>query len=114
MLGPPVGTDPTTVVDTYSNQVCVLQSVHVVDLVAGVATSGATWGQVVTGEIQAAVAGALRAAVRDGTPDTGTRHVEEPLVRSAEQPLIFWLAGAAGVFAAGALLLRQILRLAGS
>src|SRR5689334_17186214 len=32
VVGPPVRTDPTRVVDRYSNQVCILQSVHVVDL----------------------------------------------------------------------------------
>jgi hypothetical protein len=85
VVGPPALTDPTTVVDTYSNQICVLQSVHVVDLKRRRITSGATWGQVVTGPLQTAIADTLRMAIVRDTPKELESAIttEEPFIPGA-------------------------------
>jgi hypothetical protein len=67
VFGPSVRTDPMAVVDRFSNQICVLQSVHVVDIKGGRVWSGATWGQRVTGPVQAAIVEALQSALNHGT-----------------------------------------------
>jgi hypothetical protein len=94
-LGPPVVTDPTAVVDKFSNQICVLQSVHIVDLERNVVTSAATWGQTVTKQTQEAIAYALRSALREAkkdahdhgeTSDNRKSHGQQPLIKTAEQP----------------------------
>ncbi|MEM6931575.1 MAG: hypothetical protein AAF602_31885 [Myxococcota bacterium] len=62
-LGPPAVTLPEDAVDRIDNQWCVIQAIHVVDLGAGAVQSAATWGQVVSGPDQVAVAAALQAAL---------------------------------------------------
>ncbi len=111
VVGPPVRTEPTSVVDTYSNQVCVLQSVHVVDVEGKVATSGATWGQFVTGEIQSAIARALRIAVGGEEVAAGAQQAAETDIQSAKKPPFFRVATVCGVIAVILLLLRMIVRL---
>lgn len=62
-LGPPPITEPTRAVDRYDNQWCVIQAIHVVDLQRDDVASGATWGQVVSGSDQEAVAATLQHVV---------------------------------------------------
>lgn len=83
VIGPRVQTDPVSVVDTYNNQICCLQSLHIVDLHMRHVTSARTWGQRVTGPLQTAIASSLRAAVGDASEDSAAR----PLIRSKEMPL---------------------------
>jgi hypothetical protein len=88
VLGPAAITDPKSVVDAYSNQICVLQSVYVVDLAGRSVTSGATWGQTVTRPIQEVVASALRYALVSTGSDTIDRgdSGSEQLVPAIEPP----------------------------
>jgi len=62
-LGPSAVTEPSAAVDRYDNQWCVIQAIHVVDLERPDVTSGATWGQVVSGSDQEAVAHRLQQVV---------------------------------------------------
>lgn len=62
-LGPPAMTAPADAVDTIDNQWCVIQAIHVVDLDGSTVESAATWGQVISGPDQAAVASALQEAL---------------------------------------------------
>ena len=68
-LGPPPVTPPSSAVDRIDNQWCVIQALHMVDLRAGTVASGATWGQVISGSDQNAVALALAGLLSgEGSP----------------------------------------------
>jgi hypothetical protein len=105
VLGPAAITEPTSVVDTFSNQTCVLQAVHVVDLSTGIVTSGTTWGQTVTKEIHSAVAVSLRATMgkHELHGERGpTSITEPPVIKSLEQP--HWFRNLMLVAAVGAII----------
>lgn len=63
VLGPGVQTPLEDAVDRIDNQWCVLQAIHVVDMSQGTVTSASTWGQVISGPDQQAVATALQRAL---------------------------------------------------
>jgi hypothetical protein len=110
VVGPPVRTDPTSVVDKYSNQVCVLQSVHVIDVEGKVVTSGATWGQFVTGPVQRAIAQAMRVAV-EGEEAAAAPPGRAADISTAKRPVYFRVALLCGALAVLLYLLRILLRL---
>ncbi|MBX2799999.1 MAG: hypothetical protein KTR31_20125 [Myxococcales bacterium] len=68
-LGPAAKTHPVDAVDRIDNQWCVIQAIHVVDLQSGRFVSASTWGQVISGPDQQAVARALATLLTPQPPD---------------------------------------------
>ncbi|MCC7385397.1 MAG: hypothetical protein IT384_26345 [Deltaproteobacteria bacterium] len=69
LTGGTVKSNPQSAVDRLSNQWCMIQAIHVVELATGRLFSAATWGRSASALAQDAVSGALQHAISGRSVD---------------------------------------------